>query len=91
MVCCKNLFRRSAPSARSVICLKLVVPLRILALSSITADVIFTLSRHGHLSPRQVFLSFINILLCWLIIGECRKSVDYHRRIAASENKGAGA
>jgi len=89
MICCKNLFRRTHPSARSVICLKWVTPLRIAVLASIAADAAYTLGRHGRVSVRAVFLIFLHLLISWIIIGECKRSVDYHRRLAEGEKRRA--
>ena len=81
LFCCKNILRRDH-TTRGVICRRWVTPLRVVVLASIAADAAYVISRQGRISVRAVLLVCIHLFISWLVIGECKRSVDYHRQLA---------
>ncbi len=92
MSCCNNLFRRGNSGTGSVICLKWVLPIRIIAVLNMIANSGFVvwrviqarLSHTGVVVPLNLLLMLflaIHLLICWMALRECQRSVLYHRRL----------
>ncbi|NOX25768.1 MAG: hypothetical protein GXP59_06600 [Deltaproteobacteria bacterium] len=92
MICCNNLFRRGNSGIRSVICLKWVLPIRIIAVLNMIANsgfvvwrvILARLSRTSVVVPLNMLLMLllaIHLLICWIALRECQRSVLYHRQL----------
>ncbi len=84
MICCSHLFRQDNSELRSVICLQWVLPLRIVVALNIIANagfVVWRVETVSPMGPRLVLVLAIHLLLCWIMLQEGRRSVEYHRRL----------
>ncbi len=84
MICCNHLFRQDNLESRSVICLRWVLPLRIAAALNIIANAGFVSWRILGVRPiglRLMLVLAIHLSLCWIMLREGRRSVEYHRRL----------
>lgn len=81
MGCCRKLFTAASTGTRAVICRRWVPPLRIITLSSLAVNLRHSFQHHWQLSPGGTFLSFLHVLISWLVLLECRRSVQYHRSL----------
>lgn len=80
MGCCQK-FLKKTPSCRSVICLKWVLPLRILVLISLAAHLCIYLFAIKDRATLLTFFVIIHFVIALSLLQECRRSVDYHRHI----------
>ena len=89
--CCKKFLLRDTSLPRAVLCLKWVLPLRILALSSVAISATYTVTHQHSLSPLESFLAVTHLVIVWVVLSECRRSSDYHKMIRdyAKEDKRA--
>jgi len=78
MGCCRNLFSKRQNSPGSVICLKWVLPLRIVVLVGLLSSTIYAVSHADQLSMLAVLLLIIQLIISSLILAECQRSVIYH-------------
>jgi len=89
MGCCRKLFGREPGANRSVICSKWIIPLRVFALASILADVIFSFSQAHNMTPFMLFGVAIHFLFSWVVLNECKRSAQYHKIIDKFEKQPA--
>jgi len=78
MVCCRNLFKKTAH--RSVLCLSWLKPIRIAILADIAANSTYVLINQGKISLIAIVITVINLCLCWSLLAECKRSEIYHRQ-----------
>ncbi|MFW8600769.1 hypothetical protein ACOHYD_04740 [Desulfobacterota bacterium M19] len=84
MICCSHLFRQDNLESRSVICLQWVLPLRIVVALNIIANAGFVIWRIWAVRPiglRLTMVLAIHLFLCWIMLREGQRSVEYHRRL----------
>jgi hypothetical protein len=84
MGCCKK-FIKKISSAQAVLCLRWVLPLRIIAIGSLCANccVLFFLIKNP--SPLWLLGTVFQVAIAILLLKECKRSVDYHNLL---RNKG---
>lgn len=80
MGCCQKFLKRP-PSSRPVICLKWVLPLRIVVLISLAAHLCIYLFVIKERAPLLALFVIIHFVIALSLLQECRRSVDYHRQI----------
>lgn len=86
MSCCRKLLHGYSTSTRGVFCLRWVLPLRILMVGSLAIHLLYKA-----LSPPPPYaglLTVIHIFLAFLILAECRRSVQYHTSLKELEALG---
>ena len=91
MGCCRKLLFRSKAGGygktRSVICLKYVLPIKLVTVISIWIDVIYALLNRDELTlPIQLFM-LIHLIVAIFILLECRRSVTYHKLYGAPKEE----
>lgn len=79
MGCCRRIFARNIARVDSVICLRWVLPLRLLILGTLAGSVFYTLSKQGHLSGLEVLLVIVHLVLSFTVLNECQRSVSLHK------------
>lgn len=79
MGCCKKFLRKTS-SSRSIICLKWVLPLRILVLISLAAHLCVYLFLVEDKITLLTFFSIIHFVIAISLLRECQQSVDFHRQ-----------
>jgi len=87
MGCCRRLLSITKAGTRSVICLKYVVPLRLVTVISIWVDVIYALMHRDTLTLTVKLFMLIHLVLASCILLECRRSESYHRIYGSSLEK----
>jgi hypothetical protein len=78
MGCCRNIFRKTDTS--SVLCLSWLKPIRVFILVDIAINSGYVLMHQGKISLVAIMITIINLLLCWTLLTECRRSEIYHRQ-----------
>lgn len=84
MGCCQKFLKKS-PSSRSVICLKWVLPLRLLVLLSLAAHLCVYLLIVEERIALLTFFIIIHFVLAMTLLQECRRSVEFHSKIKESD------
>jgi hypothetical protein len=80
MGCCRKLFVNDDGGTRqSVLNLKMVLPIKIIVLGSLAGTVFYTLKKGGHLPALAVFLIFLQLIISFLALNECRRSAAHHK------------
>lgn len=78
MGCCRRVFKLEK-GPRSVLCRKLIMPMRLLAIALIWGNVGFALWYRDALTPRIGLVVLIVLALAVSLLVECRRSENYHR------------
>ena len=83
--CCKKLLKRYSDHQRSVICKNWILPIRLAVISSLFGHLIW---RAYH--PVVFYTAIIIVIHCTvalLLLGECRRSEQYHRSLELYERR----
>ncbi|MBU0673188.1 MAG: hypothetical protein KJ950_00935 [Proteobacteria bacterium] len=81
--CCRRLIERANSSSPEVLCLKLVLPVRLVAFGLIAGNGAYIIQ---HLDSIDVIITVITIItqvLALTMLRECSRSVLYHRELKA--------
>ncbi len=76
MGCCRKI--RYYSKTRSVLCLKWVQPIRILALLSLVIHIVITLLSKTDHTIISTFVAVIHLSVVYLLLKECYVSMKYH-------------
>lgn len=86
MSCCKRIIHHYSESNRGVFCLQWVLPLRIITILSLALHLLY---KFFFTAPSwEIYLTLGHIALAMLILGECRRSVRYHKAIKELDTLG---
>ncbi len=80
MGCCQKFLTKTS-SSRSVICLKWVLPLRLIVLLSLAAHLVIYLFLITEKVALLTFFVIIHFFIALSLLQECRRSVDFHKKI----------
>ncbi len=80
MGCCQKFLKKST-SYRSVICLKWVLPLRIIVLISLAVHLCIYLFVVRERVALLTFFVIIHFIVALSLLQECRRSVEFHDKL----------